>query len=657
MTLTWLINRLKLMSAGEIAHRLRVTLASRIERSALGAGWQPQPKAEVTIFPALLEMNALDLGQLPDHQAATDKLLTGSIDLFEYRDLPIGWPINWHKDPLSGVESPAQQYGKGIDYRDDAQVGDIKVLWELGRQQFLVPIAIEYLITKEQKHLDAIAGVLESWLEQNHYGFGIHWCSSLEVAIRGISWSFTHQFLLAAGLPKGIFSLPINVSLFARQLYQHAHFIKGYLSLFSSANNHLMGELSGLNVICSVFDFGEKGKQWQSFAWEQIQIEGAKQVYSDGVNKEQAIYYHSWVLEYLLVNYLVVSHSGLTIPDDYIKRLSRMAQFVADLSPAGGLPPQIGDADDGVAVQLSASPGRGFFLDLIDTVNGMAAGSVTGPSEKAFWYVALLNAQTPARPELVTETQYPSIYNDGGYAILGRPDFHVIFDCGPLGYPSIAAHGHADILNICLAVDGEWWLVDPGTYSYHSDQGWRSYFRGSRAHNVLTVNDKDQSEIGGPFMWLSRAKAQFDGVNTEAGLHHCGGRHDGYAGEGASVVSRRLSLDVANETLLIDDQVQCERQLPLSMNYHFSPGIQCLDQGRNRFLLTKPLSKAKLLLEFPDSVSVKSYQGDEDALLGWYSSGLGKKAPCLTLSANAEIKITTAFMTRISVIRDDKEPI
>ena len=83
----------------------------------------------------------------------------------------------------------------------------------------------------------------------------------------------------------------------------------------------------------------------------------------------------------------------------------------------------------------------------------------------------------------------------------------MVADAGPLGYQTIAAHGHADALAFTLSVGGLEFLVDPGTYAFHAHGAWRQYFRGTAAHNTLRVDGKDQSESGGDFMWLKKARA------------------------------------------------------------------------------------------------------------------------------------------------------
>src|SRR5262249_9207637 len=117
-------------------------------------------------------------------------------------------------------------------------------------------------------------------------------------------------------------------------------------------------------------------------------------------------------------------------------------------------------------------------------------------------FAALDAASSPAMLE----------FPDGGYYIIGK-DFgapgggKALVDAGPLGYLSIAAHGHADALAFTLSVGGREILVDPGTYAYHRNRRWRDYFRGTSAHNTLRVDGREQSEPGGDFLWLSHARA------------------------------------------------------------------------------------------------------------------------------------------------------
>ena len=137
---------------------------------------------------------------------------------------------------------------------------------------------------------------------------------------------------------------------------QQAWFIRFYPSMYSSANNHLIGELTGLWVAAQVFNWGTESGQWSSFAKTTLEQQAILQIHPDGVNKEQALYYHLWVLEYFLVAWLVGERKGDPFSEDFRRTILRMNQFVRDVIPEGGLPPQIGDSDDGaVAVHWLAT--------------------------------------------------------------------------------------------------------------------------------------------------------------------------------------------------------------------------------------------------------------------------------------------------------------
>ena len=115
----------------------------------------------------------------------------------------------------------------------------------------------------------------------------------------------------------------------------------------------------------------------------------------------------------------------------------------------------------------------------------------------------------------------------------------LLVDAGPLGYLSIAAHGHADALSFVLNIGDREILVDPGTYAYHTDPGWRRYFRSTLAHNTVGIDEQDQSLQAGNFMWTDHARARC--IEFEAGnaMQRFVGEHYGYERLEDPVVHRR----------------------------------------------------------------------------------------------------------------------
>ena len=118
-------------------------------------------------------------------------------------------------------------------------------------------------------------------------------------------------------------------------------------------------------------------------------------------------------------------------------------------------------------------------------------------------------------------------------------EVRLLVDAGPLGYLSIAAHGHADALSFVLSIGDREILVDPGTYAYHTDPAWRRYFRSTLAHNTVGIDEQDQSVQAGNFMWTDHAQARCIEFEAGAERQRFVGEHYGYERLEDPVVHRR----------------------------------------------------------------------------------------------------------------------
>ena len=241
MKITWLLKRIQAMGGREIVHRLYKSVAQRLESFSLACGWKPCLRGESFSSHSLFENGAVDPAiewnqYFKLDKNAIDRLANGQIDLFSYKNILLGETIDWLREPVNGVQTPSS-FGKAINYRDRQTVGDIKILWELGRQQYLVPVAVGYLVTKNSKYRYLLKNYIQSWIMSCPFGYTVHWCSSLEVALRIISWSIVHSLLIIGGEKEGLFGI-INPSLLRDSIFQHAYFIRNHLSLYSSSNNH-----------------------------------------------------------------------------------------------------------------------------------------------------------------------------------------------------------------------------------------------------------------------------------------------------------------------------------------------------------------------------------------------------------------------------------
>ena len=153
MNLDWLIRRLRAMSFGEMLFRAGMLTQDVIERGALRLNYQPSLSASfepATQLFAPSTVSTLSGLASKDCRLATC-LRNGKLSLFEYGYLEVGNPIEWHCDPLTRVESPRRRFGRSLDYRDEKVVGNAKTVLELGRHQFLIPLAIHYVLERDER--------------------------------------------------------------------------------------------------------------------------------------------------------------------------------------------------------------------------------------------------------------------------------------------------------------------------------------------------------------------------------------------------------------------------------------------------------------------------------------------------------------------------
>ncbi len=439
--------------------------------------------------------------------------------------------IDWSRDYKNGVSAPLRFYAD-LDYRDEREVGDSKYTWELNRHQFLLPWALEYRKTGDETAAAAVASVVLDWIARNPRYLGINWISALEHALRILNWG------IAFDLCRGSAAVERSLPFVTAAVAEKALFIRDTLSLHSSANNHLMGELIGLLAGAAYFPDAAGVSAFGRFARTEVMREAAKQNHADGVNREQAIYYHHYTTEYILTAERLCQRTGEPLGVDVQQLAHRMLAFIHAMTDDSGQPFEIGDRDDGSVTGLNLGSGVSVFESLLWTAAvhfqdgdcGAHAARIAARSGReavpdartAYWYPdtapALAAGRSPRR----------HFFPDGGYFLSTDEGHSLLFKASPFGYPSIAAHSHCDQLSVLLRVSGQDLLTDGGTCVYHTEEKWRRYFKGTTAHNTVRVDERDQAEYAGAFLWATHAEGRLDPPREMGGSFEIVGRHDGY---------------------------------------------------------------------------------------------------------------------------------
>jgi uncharacterized heparinase superfamily protein len=574
---------------------------------------------------------------------AARELLAHRFSFFALEREPFGELIGWNRDYKNGVNAPGG-FGPLLDYRDAARFGDIKYLWEHNRHHHFVELAKAWYLTGDEAYAADVVSQVGSWMKECPYPRGVQWSSSLESALRVINWTFALRFLRARGARPLSLTDEVLQS-WLTSFHQHLWFIDRNFSEHSSANNHRIGEAAGLFIGALTVDVPESDR-WMKRAQRILEREAMAQVWPDGVTKEQTTAYQAFVFDFLFIAARLGEANGVPFSGAYMRRLEKMAEFIRALLDERGEVPAIGDDDEGYVVVLCHAPGFRKFQSLVTTASVAFGRPELGPGggasdEKTFWLTGHAGSVTASAGGPGAPDEFPA----GGYYILRGCGARVVFDCGPLGYLSIAAHGHADALSLLLDYGGTQFLVDPGTYAYHTDRAWRDYFRGTRAHNTVTVDGLDQSVIGGSFLWIRHARATL----LHRGPDSVRGRHDGYTRLQDPVVhERKVWLDSRARVLEVTDHLECAGEHTAEVLWHLHPDCTCSMAGS---AVRVERGGAAISIE-PDASwgAVTLHSGESNPPLGWYSPGIDRKTPATAVRVVGRIRGATICRTRIQLL-------
>lgn len=651
--LHWYWNRLRCMSVPEIAYRIRQKATGHAQRAGVGVARRVPP-------PDLSRVGAAWMGRDPavdpaPYVDAAERLLAGRLRVFEIETVQFPLP-QWNRDPRTGRLAPLS-FGKHLNYRDESLVGDIKYLWEPNRHLHLVTLAQAHRLTGQVRYALEVRRLLGSWFEQCPYLRGPNWTSSLELGIRLINWSIVWQ--LIGGSSSAVFADEPGRQFrdaWLAAVYRHMHFIAGHFSRFSSANNHLIGEAAGLFVAATTWPCWPEARNWGRDARKTLVREALRQNAADGVNREQAIAYQQFVLDFLLIAGLAGRASGDDFSREYWARIERMLEFIAALIDVGGHVPMIGDADDGFVVSLSPAPGFCPYRSLLATgaaLFGRNDFKRKAPvfDDKSRWLLGDEGAR--AHAALSTSSSRQRAFPEGGYWVLGRDldtpaEIRLVVDAGSLGYERIAAHGHADALAFTLSLAGREFLVDPGTYAYHTRTDWRRYFRGTAAHNTIRVDGADQSVMGGSFMWLHHARARCLVWEPGSERDRFVGMHDGYTRLDDPVVhEREVVLDKSDAIVRVTDTLRCEGAHLAERCWHFAEDVDVeLDVDGS---VVAERDGIVVRLQPQETVDATLYRGSVSPIFGWISRRFGVKEPTSTVVWRSRIQGNTVLGAVLAV--------
>jgi Heparinase II/III-like protein/Heparinase II/III N-terminus len=657
--LGWYAHRAARMSPAEVAWRAR--------DHALHIAWsRRQVRREE--FPAAISPSAGErrfTAVLPPHTAArvpgeaktavvkaADQLLRGEWEVLGVVRTDLVLP-DWFYDPTTGRRAPPDRYAFRINHRSEEQTGNVKQIWEISRLQHLTLLATAWFLTQDDTYAHRVADHLRSWWRENPFLSGIHWTSGIEIGIRLISLAWIRRLL--DDWP-GVADLFERDELAVQQIRWHQQYLGAFTSRGSSANNHVIAEAAGQLVASCAFPWFPESERWRRKSARLLERELLRNTFPSGIGRELASDYQCFISELGLLAGVEAQASGSPLSDVTWRRLCAMADSAAAVVDERMRPPRQGDSDDGCALLLDApvanrwpsllALGAALFgrLDWWPRPEATAASAIVGG-------LAGAARDIPGRPG-----RRPSRFADAGVTLLRTtggqaPEIWCRCDGGPHGYLSIAAHAHADALSVELRYGGVDILADPGTYCYHGEPAWRSYFRSTIAHNTVELDGRSQSADGGPFLWLRHANSRENCVVDAGDIAGWAAEHDGYLSLRPPARHRRsVLLDREARSVGFVDEIDSGGH-GVRLAFHLGPEVQAELAG-GCALLRWPGAPAPggARMFLPPELVWSLHRGETDPILGWYSSGLGRRTPAFTLVGRGRCAPRVWLITRLDFL-------
>lgn len=512
----WLIQRFKAMSVPEVSWRLAQKAIQKSEKKRFKAKSVAVVETLYNKRYSNLNANTRNLKLAfdnNDYGLSRNIQLLGGYSYEKYRK-------SWHAGFQTNNNWP-KIFSYNLEYKQRDEIGDARTNWELNRHFQFALLAKNYYASNDIKYLNEFLDLFEDWNESNPFLYGISWTSVMEVAIRVSNWSYALAFLNESSNVPDTLCDKLKVGIINMTDYVVRHY-----SRYSSANNHLIVEAYVIGQSGILFDY----KPWIELSISILSREFPLQNYVDGVNKELSLHYQSFYMEAVGLMMRLLKKNNYAFPEEWYNWLSKMSRYMSDCIGKYGEVIEFGDSDEGKILDLAGEyfSHYNYVLDMMSCLLEERYTDLLNSCENIKWLFSKKEINEAANKALYRK-QKVGHYEIGGNTILRSEDEKVLIgiDHAELGFGSIAAHGHADALSFQLYAEGIPVFVDPGTYIYHCDIQSRNTFRETVNHNTVCVDDKNQSEMKGAFLWGRRATCTVESVNVEKGFKMTVS-HDGY---------------------------------------------------------------------------------------------------------------------------------
>jgi uncharacterized heparinase superfamily protein len=394
--------------------------------------------------------------------------------------------------------------------------------------------------------------LIDRWIDENPPGAGNGW-EPYPVSLRLVNWI---KWALCGNKldPEVIQSMAVQTRWLRQRIETRL------------LGNHLLANAKAL-IFAGTYFVSAEADTWRAKGLSLVRRELGEQILHDGGHFERSPMYHSNLLEDLLdLVQIAAVFPDLLIRSDiaaWRNTATRMLRWLKVMThPDGGI---------------------AFIND--------SAFDIAPTYAQLCEYAHALKVELPSDDYIAIETLPGS-----GYVRLEAGPAVLIADVGEVGPDYLPGHAHADTLSFELSWHGNRVFTNSGTSTYEVGSE-RSWERATSAHNTVTIDRADSSEVWSSFRVARRARPFDVRAFEENKTLVLEGSHDGYRRLSGRPVHRR-QIDLKHSELLIHDRVTGSGRHSVAGYLHLHPDVKL--ERISEYSICLRLPEASLMLSCKD---------------------------------------------------------
>ena len=541
-------------------YRLSLKLGWRKRKFPLGTpvtGTFFKSSAPIKNYPESWKSKTLEKG---------NRILKGRLTWFHYHNFDVGSPPNWFLNPFDGsvLNNPKKHWTDLSDF--DLNTGDVKILWEPSRFDWLTDLARAYRVSGEDSYLETINQWLADWSQHNPKNQGPNWKCGQETAIRVMKLIITAQLLeQETSATKTLQELVLD----------HLERIAGNINYaIAQDNNHGTSEAAGL-YIGATWLINQENQQvsasnlhnWKKRGRALLENRLLKLIAPQGSFAQRSVNYHRVVVD--TMSWVLNAMEQYNEPEFSTKITQRLEKLGAwqykMIASDTGDAPNIGSNDGAMFETLhncdykDFRPSTQLFFGVLKKQRLFNKGEYDEP---LFWrYPEKWDKfSTMSIPKPVMEVM------DEEMLIFEESDLKCFLKLPNARY----RHTTCDAFHLDVWYKGKNIFCDSGSYSYNAGKE-TDRFKSVEAHNTVQFGNHEQMPKISRFLygkWL-QVKA------TEGPLENNGrwSWKGSYTDHQNNTHRRTLEWNPENRELIITDDVSSPKNEVKRLYWH-SPELE-----------------------------------------------------------------------------------